>query len=127
MGHLEVFLLCFCVAGVCGQTIKLDYVINNQLMTPNFHSMINLRVLKGTPFIRVMEAAADINPQFEFTGAYSSKLGYLITRINKRAANYNVDKTYWEAYNASNVGIEGVSYYTPSDGDVVTFNFTKEA
>lgn len=45
--------------------IKLDYVINNQLLTPTFQSTINLQVPEGTPFIRVMEAAADINPEFE--------------------------------------------------------------
>ncbi|XP_071102226.1 cobalamin binding intrinsic factor-like [Haliotis cracherodii] len=114
-----------CPCCMCGPNITVIINVENSLKPPRFKSTVKLEMKPQRELIYFLQEAVAIDPHFHFTAEYNATpnaTGYDVMSMNKLAGNAE-DKTYWEILDNGNPAA-GVSMYVPTDGSVISFNFT---
>ncbi|NWS30380.1 IF factor, partial [Polioptila caerulea] len=103
--------------------IQVHYSITNTLQGKHFHYSTSVTVPSGSTLLRVMEVAAEENPQtFSFQTEQTS-WGPYVTSIHGLAASTD-DRTYWQFLSAGDALDEGVGSYKPHDGEHIQAVFS---
>ncbi|NXI85413.1 IF factor, partial [Rhipidura dahli] len=103
--------------------IQVYYSITNTLQGKHFHYSTSVTVPSGSTLLRVLEVAAEKNPQtFSFQMEQTS-WGPYVTSIHGLAASTE-DRTYWQFLSAGDALQEGVGLYKPHDGEHIQAVFS---
>ncbi|NXR18564.1 IF factor, partial [Cinclus mexicanus] len=109
--------------GIPRASIQVHYSITNKLQGKHFHYSTTVTVPSGSTLLRVMEVAAEENPQtFSFQTEQTS-WGPYVTSIHGLAGSTD-DRTYWQFLSAGNALKEGVGTYKPHDGEHIQAIFS---
>ncbi|XP_046326018.1 cobalamin binding intrinsic factor-like [Haliotis rufescens] len=114
-----------CPCCMCGPDITVTMEVDNSLKPPTFKSYIELEMAQRE-LIYFLQEAAIYDQYFHFTAEYFTSdavIGFFIMSMNKLAGTTE-DKTYWQILDKGIPTPSGVSMYVPTDGSVITFNFT---
>ncbi|NXM86030.1 IF factor, partial [Oenanthe oenanthe] len=107
----------------CTASIQVYYSIINKLQGKHFNYSTKVTVPRGSTLLRVMEVAAEENPQtFSFQTEQTS-WGPYVTSIHGLAGSTD-DRTYWQFLSAGNALEEGVGTYKPQDGEHIQAVFS---
>uniref|UniRef100_A0A8U7M9X0 Transcobalamin-like C-terminal domain-containing protein n=1 Tax=Corvus moneduloides TaxID=1196302 RepID=A0A8U7M9X0_CORMO len=107
----------------CTAPIQVHYSITNTLQGKHFHYSTSVTVPSGSTLLRVMEVAAEENPEaFSFQTEQTS-WGAYVTSIHGLAASTE-DRTYWQFLSAGDALEEGVSTYKPHAGEHIQAVFS---
>lgn len=103
--------------------IQVHYSITNTLQGKHFNYSTSVTVPGGSTLLRVMEVAAEEDPQtFSFETEQTS-WGPFVTSIHGLAGSTD-DRTYWHFLSAGNALEEGVGTYKPHDGEHIQAVFS---
>ncbi|XP_031967789.1 cobalamin binding intrinsic factor-like [Corvus moneduloides] len=109
--------------GIPRAPIQVHYSITNTLQGKHFHYSTSVTVPSGSTLLRVMEVAAEENPEaFSFQTEQTS-WGAYVTSIHGLAASTE-DRTYWQFLSAGDALEEGVSTYKPHAGEHIQAVFS---
>ncbi|NXS37998.1 IF factor, partial [Pomatostomus ruficeps] len=109
--------------GVPRAPIQVHYSITNTLQGKHFHYSTSVTVPSGSTLLRVLEVAAEENPQtFSFKTEQKS-WGPMVTSIHGLAGS-EVDRTYWQFLSAGNALDQGVGTYKPHNGEHIQAVFS---
>ncbi|XP_059704581.1 cobalamin binding intrinsic factor-like [Haemorhous mexicanus] len=109
--------------GIPRASIQVHYSITNTLQGIPFHYFILVEVPSDSTLLRVMEVAAQEDPQnFSFQMEQTS-WGPYVTSIHGLAGSTE-DRTYWQFLSAGNALDEGVGTYKPQDGEHIEAVFS---
>ncbi|NXM43192.1 IF factor, partial [Gymnorhina tibicen] len=109
--------------GVPRAPIEVHYCIKNTLQGNFFHYCTLVTVPSGSTLLRVMEVAAEKDPQnFSFQTEQTS-WGTYVTSIHGLAASTE-DRTYWQFLSAGDALDEGVGTYKPRAGEHIQAVFS---
>ncbi|NXE98463.1 IF factor, partial [Menura novaehollandiae] len=103
--------------------ILVHYSITNTLQGKHFHYSTSVTVPSGSTLLRVLEVAAEENPQtFSFQTEQTS-WGPMVVSIHGLAASTD-DRTYWQFLSAGDALDEGVGTYRPQAGEHIQAVFS---
>ncbi|NXS24042.1 TCO1 protein, partial [Mystacornis crossleyi] len=92
--------------GVPRVPIQVRYSITNALQGKHFHFSTSVTVPSGSTLLRVMEVAAEENPQIFSFQTEQRSWGTYVTSIHGLAASTE-DRTYWQFLSAGDALQEG--------------------
>ncbi|NXC90656.1 IF factor, partial [Cercotrichas coryphoeus] len=107
----------------CTASIQVYYSITNMLQGKHFHYSTTVTVPRGSTLLRVMEVAAEENPQIFSFQTEQTSWGPFVTSIHGLAGSTD-DRTYWQFLSAGNALEEGVGTYKPRDGEHIQAIFS---
>ncbi|XP_023784459.1 gastric intrinsic factor-like [Cyanistes caeruleus] len=109
--------------GVPRATIQVTYSITNELQGKHFHYSTTVTVPSGSTLLKVMEVAAEENPQIFSFQTEQTSWGPYVTSIHGLAGSTD-DRTYWQFLSAGDALDEGVGTYKPHDGEHIQAVFS---
>ncbi|NXY64380.1 IF factor, partial [Callaeas wilsoni] len=109
--------------GVARASIQVQYSITNTLQGKHFHYSTLVTVPSGSILLRVLEVAAEENPQtFSFETEQTS-WGPYVTSIHGLAASTD-DRTYWQFLSCWSPLQKGVGTYKPKNWEHIQAVFS---
>ncbi|NWY70352.1 IF factor, partial [Erithacus rubecula] len=104
-------------------SIHVYYTITNTLQGKHFNYSTTVTVPRGSTLLRVMEVAAEENPQTFSFQTEQTFWGPYVTSIHGLAGSTD-DRTYWHFLSAGNALEEGVGTYKPQDREHIQAVFS---
>ncbi|KFQ28431.1 Gastric intrinsic factor, partial [Mesitornis unicolor] len=103
--------------------IEVHYSIINKLQGRHFSYTTSVRVPHGSTLLKVLQAAAEEEPDVFSFQTEQTSWGLMVVSIHGLAANPS-DKTYWQFLSGEDALQEGVGTYKPRDREHIQAVFS---